>query len=273
MNEWDLDDVYQALRSSGATPESKVPRLDVFLHSSGGSPVGGYRMAQLIRDFADEVFFLIPERAYSAATLLCFSGNKVLLGHGAGLSPIDITLVYQRKEVELATVDSFMDFAQDARKKIEQLLGQLDNHPTSNVDSDLLCALVKEVGAMEIGKYYRERNLTGRYAQTLLDSYMFSGFLDKEQRRKDVIRHFLFGAPAHQFHLDYHLCSDWGLEALEMSTQESDMAKEVLKKLHDLADSQIICKDLSNTQRLPYFGWYAQAAQAAPPTQAMGVAI
>jgi hypothetical protein len=270
VKEWDLDDVYQTLRSSGATPESKIAELDVFLHSTGGSPVGGYRLAQLIRDFADNVAFLVPEHAYSAATLLCFSGNQVRLGHCAGLSPIDITLVYAKREVELATIDSFMDFAQDARRKMEELLGQLDNHARSNVDSELLVAMVEEVGAMEIGKYYRERNLTGRYAQTLLESYMFAGFLDKEQRRKDVIKHFLFGAPAHEFHLDYHLCADWGLEAVEMNTGESDVAKEVLKKLHDLAHTQTVCKHLSSKERLPYFGWYSQAAQVAPAAQAMG---
>jgi hypothetical protein len=264
IREWDLDDVYQALRSSGTVPENKITELDVLLHSTGGSPVGGYRLAQVIRDFASNVTFLVPEHAYSAATLLCFAGNQVRLGHFAGLSPIDITLVYAKKEVELATVDSFMGFAQDARKKIEELLSQFDKHCGTNVDSDLLVAMVEEVGAMEIGKYYRERNLTGRYAQTLLDSYMFAGFLNRDQRRKDVITHFLFGAPAHEFHLDYHLCSDWGVEAVEMPTDESDLAKDVLKELLDLADSQTICKHLSNTERLPYFGWYALAAQTAP---------
>jgi len=270
INEWDLHDVYQVLRSSGATPENKIEELDVFLHSTGGSPVGGYRLAQLIRDFAREVAFLVPDHAYSAATLLCFAGNQVRLAHFAGLSPIDITLVYPRKEVELATVDSFMNFAQDARKKIEELLTRMGNNSRSNVDSDLLVSMVEEVGAMEVGKYYRERNLTGLYAQTLLDAYMFAGFLDKEQRRKDVIAHFLFGAPAHEFHLDYHLCSDWGLQAVEMPTEESDLAKDVLKELHGLAGLQTICGHLSNQERLPYFGWYTQAAQAAPPAQAIG---
>ena len=270
INEWDLNDVYQTLRASGATPESRIPALDVLVDSNGGSPVGGYRLAQLIRDFCDEAVFLVPDHAYSAATLLCFAGNEVRLAHFAGLSPIDITLVYPRREVELATVDSFMEFAQDARKKIEEQLARMDSKGKTNVDSDLLVAMVEEVGAMQVGKYYRERNLTGQYAETLLDTYMFANFSDKKQRRQDVIRKFLFGAPAHNFHLDYHLCADWRLTTVEMPTAESDLAKGVLDKLNELAEAETICQNLNDRERLPYFGWYAQAAQAAPPTQVTG---
>ena len=270
IKEWDLDDVYETLRASGATPESRIPKLDVLVDSYGGQPVAGYRLAQLIRDFCEETDFLVPDHAYSAATLLCFAANEVRFAHFAGLSPIDITLVYPRKEVELATVDSFMEFAQDARKRIEEQLARMDSKGTTNVDSDLLVAMVKEVGAMEVGKYYRERNLTGKYAETLLDSYMFANFLDRERRRKDVIRKFLFGAPAHDFHLDYHLCADWELRVVEMPTAESDLAKDVLVKLNELAESETICKNLNNRERLPYFGWYAQAAQAAPPASSTG---
>ena len=272
INEWDLGDVYATLRSSGATPENRIPKLDVLLDSYGGHPVAGYRLAQLIRDFCDEASFLIPDHAYSAATLLCFAGEQIRLAHFAGLSPIDITLVFEsgkapRKEVELATVDSFMDFARIARKMIEEQLAEIGCNGTTNVDSDLLVAMVREVGPMQVGKYYRERGLTGQYAETLLDSYMFANHADREQRRKDVIRKFLFGAPAHDFHLDYHLCTEWGLEVKEMPTVESDLTKEVLFRLNALVSQGMICENLSHRDRLPYFGWYGQAAQAAPLAQ------
>jgi hypothetical protein len=272
IGEWDLEDVYKTLRSSGATPENRIPKLYVLLDSYGGGPVAGYRLAQLIRDFSEDVSFLVPDHAYSAATLLCFSGNEIRLAHYAGLSPIDITLVSEsgkspRKEVELATVDSFMEFAQNARKRIEEQLALIGCSGVTNIDSDLLVTMVKEVGAMQVGKYYRERLLTGHYAETLLDSYMFADCTDKVQRRQDVIRKFLFGAPAHNFHLDWHLCDDWRLKIEEMPTIESDLAKEVLNHLTALATAGIICENVTNRHRLPYFGWYAQAAQPAPPAQ------
>src|SRR5437667_6488179 len=91
ISELNLEYVYQSLRSSGATIENKLSNLDVLVHSYGGHPVAAYRMAQLIRDLASDVAFLVPDHAYSAATLLCFAGNEIRLAHYAGLSPIDIT--------------------------------------------------------------------------------------------------------------------------------------------------------------------------------------
>src|ERR1700689_1457472 len=126
---------------------------------------------------ADNLTVLVPERAYSAGTLLSFAGDAIRLGDYAGVSPIDITLTESanKEGVQLAALDSFMDFAKRARKQIEEELRMLDRDcATSSVDSDLLVQMVKEVGALTVGRYYRERKLTGQYAEILLDNYMFA---------------------------------------------------------------------------------------------------
>src|ERR1700686_4319681 len=56
MSEDDVNDAYDALRNEGLTPENKLASLDVLIHSYGGDPSAGYRLAQLIRDFAKEVY-------------------------------------------------------------------------------------------------------------------------------------------------------------------------------------------------------------------------
>jgi hypothetical protein len=204
----------------------------------------------------------VTDRQSAQAESRCQQNRGALLHYisEGGKSP--------RKEVELATVDSFMEFAQNARKRIEEQLAQIGCSGVTNIDSDLLVAMVKEVGAMQVGKYYRERLLTGQYAETLLDSYMFADCTDKVQRRQDVIRKFLFGAPAHNFHLDYHLCDDWRLKIEEMPTIESDLSKEIFNQLNALASAGIICENVTNRHRLPYFGWYGQVAQPASSAQA-----
>src|SRR6266567_7956290 len=213
MNEDDLEYIYTALRSQGVSIEAKLPELDVLIDSFGGNPVAGYRIAQLIRDLATSVSFLVPNRAYSAATLLCLSGNEIRFGHHAGVSPIDITLVSEgfgpRTEVELANLDGFIEFVKRARVEMEGALSLAGCSGNSHVDSDLLVAMVEEVGALKVGKYFRERTLTGYYAEELLDTYMFANLSDKVERREDLINKLLFNAPAHFFHLDYHLCRKW----------------------------------------------------------------
>ncbi len=63
--------------------------VDVLLHSPGGRPDATERIVSLLRTKFDEVNFLIPHSAYSAATMLALSGNCIILHPSATLGPID----------------------------------------------------------------------------------------------------------------------------------------------------------------------------------------
>jgi len=263
--EWDIRDVYSELRT-GASRENPLPALDLLLHTNGGDPVAGYRIAQTIRSLCKKLDLLVPERAYSAGTLMSFAGDVIRLGDYAGLSPIDITVSYSSKprseDVQLAAIDSFLDFANRARRQIEHMLMEVGRDgAASRVDSDLLVQMVKEVGALKVGRYYRERTVTGQYAEILLDQYMFNGVSDATDRRNSVIRHFLFMAPAHEFHLDYHLCSAWHLDVEQMSTADSDLTKKVVSSLRIATNTGIICHRLDNDVRMPFIKLYRYKAR------------
>jgi len=268
MHQSDARDVYAELRGAGLTKEQRAPAIDALLHTEGGDPTAGYRLAQVIRSLCDDLVVLVPEYAYSAGTLLTFAGSQVRLGDFAGLSPIDIALTEpdsrQGGEVELANVDYFMDFAGQAREKIEGILARTENKcATSNVESELLVQMVKDVGALRVGKYFRERMLTGFYAEILLDHYMFRSAPDRRDRRNTVIQQFLREAPSHDFHLDYKLCKERKLEVEQMPTAESDLAKTVIGALEGLTDSGIVCQRVSRRYRMPFFRYY----QLAPASQ------
>jgi hypothetical protein len=206
---------------------------------------------------ANSTFF--PEKAYSAGTLMSFAGDTIRLGDFAGLSPIDITVSYEDgpQDVQLAAIDSFLEFANRARKKIEKMLIEVGREGAAScVDSDLLVQLVKEVGALQVGRFYRERTVTGQYAEILLDQYMFQQVSDGTDRRNGVINHFLFLAPAHEFHLDFQLCSSWHLDVEQMSTSESDLTKQVVNLLRIATNNGIICHRLDNDVRMPFIRLY-----------------
>ncbi len=63
--------------------------IDVLLHSPGGRPDATERLVGLLRGKFNEVNFLIPHSAYSAATMLALSGNYIVLHPSAILGPID----------------------------------------------------------------------------------------------------------------------------------------------------------------------------------------
>lgn len=63
--------------------------VDVLLVSNGGSAEAAERIVRLIRDRFTNVRFIIPGNAYSAATLICLSGNQIIMDITSTLGPID----------------------------------------------------------------------------------------------------------------------------------------------------------------------------------------
>lgn len=63
--------------------------VDILLHSPGGRPDATERIVGILRNKFEEVNFLIPHSAYSAATMMALSENSIVLHPSATLGPID----------------------------------------------------------------------------------------------------------------------------------------------------------------------------------------
>jgi len=63
--------------------------VDIFIVSNGGSVEAAERIVRLIRERFKTVRFIVPANAYSAATLICFSGNEIIMDSLGTLGPID----------------------------------------------------------------------------------------------------------------------------------------------------------------------------------------
>lgn len=65
------------------------PKLDVLIESPGGIVDATHRIVHLLRQKYTDIRFIIPGSAYSAATMIALSGNKILMDDAASLGPID----------------------------------------------------------------------------------------------------------------------------------------------------------------------------------------
>ena len=63
--------------------------LDVYITSNGGSAEAAERIVGLLRTRFKDIRFLVPENAYSAATLISLSGNSIVITPTGTLGPID----------------------------------------------------------------------------------------------------------------------------------------------------------------------------------------
>lgn len=64
-------------------------RIAILLNTPGGSAETAEKMADIIRFHYGEVYFIVPDYAMSAGTILCMSGDKIYMDYSSSLGPID----------------------------------------------------------------------------------------------------------------------------------------------------------------------------------------
>lgn len=63
--------------------------LDILIRSPGGSAEAVEQLVSMLRANFDDIRFIVPDMAMSAATLMCLSGNWILMDEQSFLGPID----------------------------------------------------------------------------------------------------------------------------------------------------------------------------------------
>lgn len=79
-----LPNLYEQLTGYG-----KVEKLDVVLHCRGGEVNAARRIALLLRDFCEQLSFIVPYYCQSSGTVLTLAADEIIAGELAIFSPID----------------------------------------------------------------------------------------------------------------------------------------------------------------------------------------
>lgn len=72
-----------------AERDDKPDNLVFFLYTPGGVAEVVEKMVDIIRHYYKEVWFVVPDMAMSAGTILCMSGDKIYMDYSSALGPID----------------------------------------------------------------------------------------------------------------------------------------------------------------------------------------
>src|SRR5258707_14594174 len=81
--------------------EARTSRLIVFLNTPGGSAETVEKMVEIMRFRYPEVYFVVPDFAMSAGTILCMSGDKIFMDDSSSHGPIDPQVHNEKKRVPL----------------------------------------------------------------------------------------------------------------------------------------------------------------------------
>jgi hypothetical protein len=101
--------------------------LDFLIVSYGGDPMVAWRIMTLIRQRLDDkatITVMIPQSAYSAATLLAFGANEIVMHPNGHLGPVDMQIIRRtemgRTVFSTEDISAFLEFVRDNLKITDQ---------------------------------------------------------------------------------------------------------------------------------------------------------
>lgn len=154
---------------------AKSESLDFLIASYGGDPMVAWRIMTLLRERVKNVSVMIPQSAYSAATLLALGADEIVLHPNGHLGPVDMQITTAGssgpRTFSTEDISAFLDFVRDNLKITDQ------EH--IRILFELTC---KEVGSLGIGFTARSSKLAVDLAERLLSMHMTDDDLGSKRR-------------------------------------------------------------------------------------------
>lgn len=159
-------------------------KLVILINTPGGSAETVEKMVSVIRFHYDEVYFVVPDYAMSAGTILCMSGDKIFMDYSSSLGPID-PQVYNGKNWVPAL--GYLD-------KVEELIKKSSSDELTEAEFLIL----QKIDLAELRSYEMARNLTIALLKEWLVKYKFKDWnlhtsngqsvtlAEKEMRAEDI---------------------------------------------------------------------------------------
>ena len=145
----------------------RVPRLALVLMTDGGSSAAAWRLANLLRAWAEQVEVWVPGRALSAGTMVAIGAGRIVMARSAVLGPIDPSLIGPlgpvaggggiRVPVSVEAVTGYLEAAQ-------KTMGITQDAALAQV----LVQLAGQVHPLVLGQVFRSREQARAMAFSLL---------------------------------------------------------------------------------------------------------
>lgn len=144
---------------------SGTNEIDFLIASYGGDPMVAWRISSLLRQRVGKVYVLIPQSAYSAATLVALGADEIVMHPNGHLGPVDMQIVNRSetgpRQFSTEDISAFLDFVRDNLKITDQ------KHIRA-----LFEVTCREVGTLGIGFTTRSSRLAVDLGEKLLAQHM-----------------------------------------------------------------------------------------------------
>ena len=211
-----VEDVFDDLRKKYSNCDGK---LDVIVNSGGGDIDAAFNLSMLFRRFGnEELTFIIPRWAKSAATLLVCGGNKILMTPIAELGPLDPQII------EINPLEKRLE--QFSPLHIESTLN-LIREEFKKGHKELANKLIERLQfPLTLGSFLKSIEIGEQYLIRLLSSRMLKNNL---KQAKTIAERFTKGYADHGFCITIDEAKEIGLQADELTGRELDIVWDIFR--------------------------------------------
>jgi len=223
------------------------PDIDIFLYSPGGSAEAAERIVNLLRGNFKHIRFIIPDGAYSAATMLALCGDELLMDERSSLGPIDPQIIISSNKGTTSVaaqhiLDGFDSIHQALKKDPNALPAYLPILQKYDFHIFEICKTAKKLSHI--------------LAMTWLENYMLKELENKKEKAKEIAD-FLANHQEHLSHgrsIDIKKCSNLGLKIVDLrnSPELRDLVWELFCLIDILFDRSLIVKLFENSSGISW---------------------
>jgi hypothetical protein len=176
--------------------------LDLLLASAGGDPTVAWRIVSLIRERCDRFSVLVPDAAYSAATLVVLGADEIVMHPNGNLGPTDPQITFKRKqqndEIRFGSEDltAFLNFVKEnVSAKNEVVVGEAFKKFCEDAGSSIAIGVAARGSRLSLamGEKLLQLHMTGeakskakKIAETLTKDFFHHGYPVNRGEAKEI---------------------------------------------------------------------------------------
>ena len=155
-----LDQLEELNANSG-----KLDAIDFLIVSNGGDPTVAWRLMSLLRERYSSVAALVPQAAFSAATLLTLGADEIIMHPNSNLGPVDPQITKAPSRTDNGVRFGHEDFM--------PLLDLVDDKGLpDDAKANLFLEFCRETGPLAVGVSARSSKLSLSMSQQMLMMHM-----------------------------------------------------------------------------------------------------
>lgn len=203
-----------------------VPKISLYLYTTGGHTLAAWSIANLIRQFCHEFEVIVPSKAHSGGTLICLGANTILMTKQATLGPIDPSVntplnpqvpgapPSARIPVSVEAINGFIELAKNELKISE------------GTDlTTVLATLASHVHPLVLGQVYRTRGQIRMLGRRLLSKHI------QDENKIEKLLSFLCSESGSH---DYTIYRQEARDDLGLNIERpNDEQYQIIKKIYD----------------------------------------